>query len=348
MKSVLVTGGMGFIGSNFVLHLLEKHPRCRIFNLDLLTYAGDRDNLPGVGAASNHHFIRGDIGDRDLLERVMQEGIEAVVHFAAESHVDRSIQDPQPFVQTNVQGTQILLEAARRHGVKKFVHISTDEVYGSLGNIGRFTENSPLYANSPYAASKAAADLFVRAYIRTFDLPAVITRCSNNFGPRQHQEKFIPMVITRALRDMEIPLYGDGMNVRDWLFVADHCAAVDLVLQNGQPGEIYNIGGNREMTNLAVALKILAELGKPETLIRFVSDRPGHDRRYAIDAAKISRELGWTPSRDFDRAIRETIQWYADHCEWWKKRLQIADTVRKKGDADNEHFNHGRRGSTGV
>ncbi|MCL6443390.1 MAG: dTDP-glucose 4,6-dehydratase [Alicyclobacillus sp.] len=316
---ILVTGGCGFIGSNFIINMMKKYPDYQIVNLDALTYAGNPDNLSDIERCPNYRFVHGDITDRSLVSRLFRQHVDVVVNFAAESHVDRSIQWPDVFVQTNVFGTQVLLDAARRYGVERFVQVSTDEVYGSLGNTGQFTERSPLQPNSPYAASKAGADLLVRAYHETFGLPVNITRCSNNYGPRQFPEKLIPLMILHALNNQELPLYGDGLNVRDWLHVDDHCSALDLVIHNGLIGEVYNIGGNNERTNLQIVQMILAELGKPDSLISYVADRLGHDRRYGIDATKIRRDLGWQPTYDFATGIRQTIEWYLNHPRWWKK-----------------------------
>lgn len=316
---VLVTGGCGFIGSNFVLYMLNQYPDYRITNLDALTYAGNRENLEEARHHPQYTFVKGDITDRRLVEPLFRQGVDAVVHFAAESHVDRSIADPSLFVQTNIMGTQVLLDAAVKYGVKRFIQISTDEVYGSLKDTGLFTEQSPLSPNSPYSASKAGADLLVRAYHKTYGLPAIITRCSNNYGRFQFPEKLIPLMIIQALNDQALPLYGDGLNVRDWLHVEDHCRAIDLVFHKGVVGEIYNIGGNNERTNLQIVQTILAELGKPESLITHVADRPGHDRRYGLDATKIRRELGWRPKYDFETGIRQTIAWYVNHRHWWER-----------------------------
>lgn len=316
---LLVTGGAGFIGSNFVHYMLREHADVEIVNVDLLTYAGNMDNLRPVAGDARHRFVRADVADRAAMEPLFAEGIDAVVHFAAESHVDRSIADPAVFVRTNVLGTQTLLDLALQYRVGKFVQISTDEVYGTLGDTGYFTETSPLAPNSPYSASKAGADLLVRAYHETYGLNVNITRCSNNYGPYQFPEKLIPLMIMNALEDKPLPVYGDGLHVRDWLHVEDHCRAVDLVLRHGRPGEVYNIGGNNERTNLDVVRTILRELGKPESLITFVPDRPGHDRRYAIDAAKIRGELGWAPRYDFATGIRETIRWYVANRQWLER-----------------------------
>lgn len=315
MERILVTGGAGFIGSNFIRYMLERHSYS-IINLDALTYCGNLENLRDVEDHPRYTFIRGSITDRELVNRIIQD-VDAVINFAAESHVDRSIQDPEIFIKTNVLGTQTLLEASRREGIERFIQISTDEVYGSA-ETGYFTEETPLAPNSPYSASKAAADLMVRAYHRTYGLPVNITRCSNNYGPYQFPEKLIPLMITNALEDRPLPVYGDGMNVRDWLHVEDHCSAIDLVLHHGREGEVYNIGGNNERRNIDIVRLILRELGKDESLIRFVEDRPGHDRRYAIDATRIRNELGWKPRYSFREGIRETINWYIRNRKWWE------------------------------
>lgn len=313
---ILVTGGAGFIGSNFILYMARKYPDYQIINVDALTYAGNLENLRSVEDHPNYRFVKTDIADRAALEPLFREGLDAVVNFAAESHVDRSIMQPDLFVRTNVLGTQTLLDLAKQYNVGKFVQISTDEVYGTLGDTGYFTEETPLAPNSPYSASKAGADLLVRAYHETFGLNVNITRCSNNYGPYQFPEKLIPLMIRNALADQPLPVYGDGLNVRDWLYVEDHCSAVDLVLHKGAAGEVYNVGGNNERKNIEVVRTILAELGKPESLIRFVKDRPGHDRRYAIDATKIRRELGWQPKYNYETGIRETIRWYLANQDW--------------------------------
>jgi dTDP-glucose 4,6-dehydratase len=318
--TLLVTGGAGFIGSNFVLHMLRKYPEYRIVNLDKLTYAGNLENLLEVESDPRHIFCQGDICDSDLvLELLRRHSVEAIVNFAAESHVDRSILEASEFVRTNVQGTEVLLEAAKRHPLKKFVQISTDEVYGSLGPEGKFTESMPLHPNSPYAASKASADLLGLAYHHTFGVPLVITRCSNNYGPYQFPEKLIPLMIINAMTGKPLPVYGDGGNIRDWIHVVDHCDAVDGVLHKGNEGEIYNIGGGSELRNIDVVKLILKHLGKPESLISFVEDRPGHDRRYANDAGKIQQELGWRPRHAFEAGIAETIRWYQRNESWWKR-----------------------------
>nr|AFK65499.1 dTDP-D-glucose 4,6-dehydratase [Paenibacillus mucilaginosus K02] len=318
---MMVTGGMGFIGSNFIRYWLERHPEDTVLNLDLLTYAGREENLADVVRDPRYALSVGDIADPMVFRLLEEEKIDTVVHFAAESHVDQSILDPQRFVRTNVLGTQNLLEAARRTGVKKFVHISTDEVYGTLGSTGAFTEETPLAPNSPYSASKAGSDLLVRAYCETYGFPAVITRCSNNYGPYQFPEKLIPKIITRALRGEDIPVYGDGLYVRDWLHVEDHCSGIERVILQGRQGEVYNIGGGNERTNLSMVRLILEELGRPLSLIRHVEDRPGHDRRYAIDALKIRRELGWQPLRSLEEGLKTTVQWYVEHQDWWEPLL---------------------------
>jgi dTDP-glucose 4,6-dehydratase len=316
MAALLVTGGCGFIGSNLVRYLLETEPGVTVVNFDALTYAGNLANLADLAGHPRYRFVRGDITDRHAVRAAFEQGVRGVVHLAAESHVDRSIHDSGPFVRTNVLGTQVLLDAAREFRVERFIHVSTDEVYGSLGPAGAFTEETPLAPNSPYAASKAASDLLVRSYVHTFGLPAVITRCSNNYGPYQFPEKLIPLFITNLLRDQPVPVYGDGQNVRDWIHVRDHCAAVAAVWRQGRPGEVYNIGGRSEKTNLELTSALLESLGKPRSLIRFVADRPGHDRRYAIDCAKIERELGWRPTVAFEQGLCDTIAWYQANAAW--------------------------------
>jgi len=319
---LLVTGGCGFIGSNFIRYFLKNYPEVSIINVDKLTYAGNLENLSDLSHSSRYHFIRADIADAARMEELVRKEVDAIVNFAAESHVDRSIEDPSAFIKTNIFGTFVLLEAVRKvsSGKKiRFLHISTDEVYGSLGETGAFTEETPLAPNSPYSASKTSADMMVRAYYHTYGLSVLITRCSNNYGPYQFPEKLIPLMISNALEDRELPIYGDGMNVRDWIYVEDHCRALDRVLQQGREGEVYNIGGGSERTNLYVAKKILDRLGKSHSLIRFVADRPGHDRRYAIDFSKVKRELGWIPTVSFEEGIDRTIEWYQTHREWWKK-----------------------------
>lgn len=327
MKNILITGGAGFIGSNFVLYFLEKHPDWNVFNLDALTYAGNPDNLKSVEQNRRYSFIKGNICDKELVRSVFKQyDISAVVHFAAESHVDRSITGPDQFVITNVLGTQVLLQAAKEawegdFDNRRFVHVSTDEVYGTLGPDGYFTEETPISPNSPYSASKAGSDLLVKAYHETFRFPSIITRCSNNYGPYQFPEKLIPLMITNALRDIPLPVYGDGKNVRDWLFVTDHCAAIDLALNKGKTGQVYNIGGNNEKKNIDIVNLICDELGKPRSLIKYVADRLGHDRRYAIDASHIRNELGWVPSVNFEQGIKLAIRWYIDNRWWWEKIL---------------------------
>ncbi|KAF6567406.1 MULTISPECIES: dTDP-glucose 4,6-dehydratase [Paenibacillus] len=316
---LLVTGGAGFIGSNFVLYMLKQHPDYEIVNVDALTYAGNLENLKSIEDHPKHTFVKADITDAQVMDQLMQQGIDVVVNFAAESHVDRSILEPEVFVKTNVLGTQVLLDAAKKYNVTKFVQVSTDEVYGSLGETGLFTEETPLQPNSPYSASKAGGDLLVRAYHETFGLPVNITRCSNNYGPYQFPEKLIPLMISRALSDQQLPVYGDGLNIRDWLYVEDHCSAIDLVIHQGKLGEVYNIGGNNERTNVHIVKTVLEELGKPESLISYVQDRPGHDRRYGIDPSKTMNELGWKPKHSFETGIKETIRWYLDNEEWWTR-----------------------------
>ena len=318
MRKILVTGGCGFIGSNFVLHMIRSRDNVSVVNLDKLTYAGNLENLAEIEGEERHTFVRGDICDESLVDRLMSEGIEAVINFAAETHVDRSIKDASPFVQTNVLGTQTLLTAALKHGVKRFVHVGTDEVYGSLGPTGTFTEDSPLRPNNPYSASKAGADLLVRAFLKTHGMGTVITRCTNNYGPFQFPEKAIPVFIGNALEDKAIPVYGDGMHVRDWLFVGDHCRAIEAVMEKGRAGEVYNVGGSNELPNLSLAKLILKELGKPESLIRFVKDRPGHDRRYALDSSKLQDEMGWSPLLSLSEGIPQTVRWYLDNQDWLK------------------------------
>jgi dTDP-glucose 4,6-dehydratase len=322
---LLVTGGCGFIGSNFIRYTHEAHPEDKVVNLDKLTYAGNPANLADLEALPFYSFIRGDICDREIVDTVLRaHPIDAVINFAAETHVDRSITGPAIFIETNAGGTNVLLDAARERGVGRFVQVSTDEVYGSLGPGGRFTEESPLSPNSPYAASKAAGDLLVRAYHQTYGLPAIITRCSNNYGPYQFPEKLIPLMISNALEGKPLPVYGDGANVRDWLHVRDHCVALDLVLREGVPGETYNIGGGNEWRNIDLVKLLLGKLGKPESLITFVKDRPGHDRRYAIDASKISDELGWAPSVPFEDGLSRTVDWYLAN-ETWKRSIETGE-----------------------
>lgn len=317
MSRILVTGGAGFIGSNFVRMVLAEHPDTFIVNLDSLTYAGNLENLAGFLDHDKHKFVRGDICDRPLVEGIIDDdGIDTIVNFAAESHVDRSITGAKIFIETNVAGTLTLLEAARAKELERFVQVSTDEVYGSLGSQGKFTERTPLSPNSPYSASKAAADHLVGAFGHTWGLKYNITRCSNNYGPYQFPEKLIPLMINNAVNDKELPVYGDGLYVRDWLYVYDHCTAIWQVIEKAQPGETYNVGGGNEKANMEVVSLILDRLDKPKSLIRHVKDRPGHDRRYAIDAGKIISELGWRPSVTFEEGINKTIDWYLDNADW--------------------------------
>ena len=319
---IVVTGGAGFIGSNFVHYLVSKYPQDFILNLDALTYAGNLENLKSIEDRPNYCFIKGDIADRIFINAFFSEWHpDIIVNFAAESHVDRSIEDPDIFVRTNVVGTTVLLDACKKFGIKRFHQVSTDEVYGDLP-LNRpdlfFTEKTPLHTSSPYSSSKASADLFVMAYHRTFEIPVSISRCSNNYGPFQFPEKLIPLIISQALAGKELPVYGDGSNVRDWLHVKDHCQAIDLIIRKGSDGSLYNIGGHNERTNLEVVKTILHVLGKPESLIKFVKDRPGHDQRYAIDPTKLETELGWIPEYNFDSGMAQTIQWYLDNHEWWQ------------------------------
>lgn len=344
MRKVLITGGAGFIGSNYLRFMLEKYPGDRFVVLDKLTYAGNLENLEGCGDGPNYKFIKGDISDNELVERVfIKEGITTVVNLAAESHVDRSILGPRAFIETNIIGTFILLEAARKHWLslgepdgRRFLHVSTDEVYGTLGPKGYFTEETPYSPNSPYSASKASSDHLVRAYHHTYGLPTVTTNCSNNYGPYQFPEKLIPLMIINALNGKRLPVYGDGGNIRDWLYVGDHCSAIDVVLNEGRPGETYNIGGRCEMKNIEIVkliCKAVDELvssdaslsktytykGERKDLIEFVKDRPGHDRRYAIDCSKLEKELRWSPEIAFEDGIRRTIEWYAKNRSWWER-----------------------------
>lgn len=317
MRRMLVTGGCGFIGSNFIRLELATDPHLSILNVDKLTYAGNLENLADLHGNPRYQFARGDICDKEFLRSQLQSGdIDAVVNFAAESHVDRSILDSSPFVQTNIIGTQTLLDCCRQYHIEQYLQVSTDEVYGTLGDDGKFTEETPLAPNSPYSASKAAADLLVRAYVHTFNFPAVITRCSNNYGPYQFPEKLIPLFISNALQDQALPVYGTGLNVRDWIHVEDHCRGIGAALRQGRIGEVYNFGGNCELTNLDLTYSLLEALGKPRSLIRYVTDRPGHDHRYAIDASKAKRELGWEPQMNFRDGLRQTIDWYLSNSEW--------------------------------
>lgn len=322
MKTILVTGGAGFIGSNFVYYMLEKHPDMKIVCLDKLTYAGNLETLEEAMKNENFRFVKGDITDREAVYSLFEEeSFDAVVNFAAESHVDRSIYEPEVFLKTNILGTQVLLDSCRKYGDIRFHQVSTDEVYGDLP-LDRpdlfFTEETPIHTSSPYSASKASADLLVMAYHRTYGLPVTVSRCSNNYGPYHFPEKLIPLMIANALADKSLPVYGDGKNVRDWLYVEDHCKAIDLILQNGRIGQVYNIGGHNEKTNLEVVKTVLKILGKSEDLITFVKDRPGHDMRYAIDPTKIKNELGWYPETSFDEGIEKTVQWYLSNKKWWE------------------------------
>jgi len=313
---LLVTGGAGFIGSNFICGLLRERADIKVISLDLLSYAGNLENLADVAQDSRFRFERGDIASTEDVDRCIGRGVDAVINFAAESHVDRSIMDSSAFVRTNIQGTHVLLEACRRKKAARFLQVSTDEVYGSLGTKGRFTEESPLRPNSPYSASKAAADLLVRSYHRTYGIDAIVTRCSNNYGPYQFPEKLIPLMILNALEERSLPVYGDGLHTRDWIHVEDHCRALSLILEEGRPGGIYNIGGGQEMRNLDVVRSILELTGRSEALIQFVTDRPGHDRRYAVDASCLRRELGWKPEVSFEEGLRGTVRWYRENDRW--------------------------------
>lgn len=323
--TIIVTGGAGFIGSNFVFHMLNKYPDYRIVCLDCLTYAGNLSTLEPVMDNPNFRFVKESITDREAVYKLFEEEKpDMVVNFAAESHVDRSIENPEVFLDTNIKGTAVLMDACRKYGIKRYHQVSTDEVYGDLP-LDRpdlfFTETTPLHTSSPYSSSKASADLFVLAYHRTFGLPVTISRCSNNYGPYHFPEKLIPLMISRALADEELPVYGKGENVRDWLHVSDHCEAIDLIIHKGKVGEVYNVGGHNERTNLEVVKTILKALDKPESLIKFVTDRPGHDMRYAIDPTKLETELGWEPKYNFDTGIAQTIEWYLNNKEWWQNIL---------------------------
>lgn len=314
---LLVTGGAGFIGSCFIRHELNKHPDYKIINLDALTYCGNIENLKDIETNPNYTFIHGNICDKNLVRSIAEE-VDCIVNFAAESHVDNSIKTPEIFIETNIQGTLNLLQAGKECGIERFLQVSTDEVYGTLGSEGYFYETTPLAPNSPYSASKAGADMLVRAYKETFGLPVLNTRCSNNYGPYQYPEKLIPFFISKLLKGEKVPVYGDGLNVRDWLYVYDHCEAIDIVLHKGKIGEVYNIGGHNEKTNLEITRLILDAMGKDETYIEYVTDRPGHDRRYAISNDKITKELGWTPSITFETGIKLTIDWYLNNLDWIK------------------------------
>lgn len=316
--NLLVTGGAGFIGSCFVRYMLKNHPDYKIINLDALTYAGNLDNLKDVESNANYSFVHGNICDKQLVDSLMSQ-VDACVNFAAESHVDRSITGPEIFIQTNVGGTLNLLEMAKKHKISRYLQVSTDEVYGTLGKTGYFTETTPLAPNSPYSASKASADMLVRAYYETYKMPVLTTRCSNNYGPYQFPEKLIPLFISNLLKGEKVPVYGDGMNIRDWLYVYDHCSAIDTVLHKGRIGEVYNIGGNNEKANIEITKLLIKELGKDESSIKYVEDRLGHDRRYAIDSSKIQKELGWHPSVTFEEGIKITIDWYLNNQDWIKR-----------------------------
>lgn len=318
---LLVTGGAGFIGSNFVRYILANYPQDSIVNLDALTYAGNLENLTDIQDDPRHTFVHGDItSPRDVSRVFRDHAIDAIVNFAAESHVDRSLHmGPRAFIQTNILGTQLLLDAARRHHIQRFLQVSTDEVYGSLGPTGAFTEETPLQPNNPYSATKAGADCMVRAANHSHGLDTVITRCSNNFGPYQFPEKLIPLMISTALENKPLPVYGDGLHVRDWIYVVDHCSGIDTVLRKGQSGEVYNLGGNYDVPNIQIVKSILRILGKPESLITYVKDRPGHDRRYAMDSSRVQRELGWKPAHQFEDALKATVDWYVAHPAWWQR-----------------------------
>ncbi len=316
MKTYLVTGGAGFIGSNYIRYLLKKHRDVEIINLDKLTYAGNLDNLKDIEEDSRYTFIKGDICDEILVNQIMT-GVDVVVNFAAESHVDRSIGAPDDFIRTDVFGTFVLLEATRTNKIEKFIQISTDEVYGSIDN-GSFTENDPLMPSSPYSASKTGADRLAFSYFVTYDLPVIVTRCSNNFGPFHYPEKLIPLFVTNAIENKSLPIYGDGKNVRDWIYVEDHCDGVEFVCQNGKLGEVYNIGGGNEKTNLEITERILKKLEKPQSLMAYVTDRLGHDRRYSVDCSKIA-DLGWKPKHEFEEALDKTITWFMENRWWWEK-----------------------------
>lgn len=315
---LLVTGGSGFIGSNFIRLYLKEYPDCAITNLDKLTYAGNPENLREFEGHPRYRFVRGDIGDPAVVQSLMRDGVDVVVHFAAESHVDRSIHDPAVFLDTNILGTHNLLKCARETSVSLFVQVSTDEVYGSLGASGKFSELSPVQPNSPYAASKAGADLVCRSFFETYSFPVIVTRCGNNYGPYQFPEKLIPLFVTNLMDNLPVPIYGDGLNVRDWIHVEDHCRAIDLVLRKGKPGEVYNIGSKQEMNNLQITEILFKQLQKPDSLKKFVKDRLGHDRRYAIDPTKLEEQLGWSPRLSFEQGIKETVAWYKNNESWWR------------------------------
>jgi len=316
---ILVTGGAGFIGSNFIHYLLKVYPQYQIINLDKLTYAGNLDNLSDIESSPNYRFIKGDICDQKLVEEIISPGIDIIINFAAETHVDRSLYEPKSFVQTNITGTQVLLDAALKFKLKRFIQISTDEVYGSVEQGKFFTEQSQLLPNSPYSASKAGADLLARSYFKTFKFPVLITRSSNNYGPYQFPEKLIPLFITNALEDKELPIYGDGLYIRDWIYVEDNCRGIDLVLHKGKEGEVYNLGGGAEKTNLEITHLILKYLSKSASLIKHVKDRPAHDRRYAMDCKKIEKELGFQPKVKLEEGLKKTVEWYLKNRSWWEK-----------------------------
>ncbi len=319
MIRYLVTGAAGFIGSNFVRQVLEEDPELEVVGYDALTYAGNLESLADCLGHSRFRFVRGDICDAQAVQKVFDDGIDVVVNFAAESHVDRSIMGCGEFIRTNVEGVQVLLDAARKAGIKRFLQVSTDEVYGSLGPTGKFSEQSPRRPNSPYSASKAAAEMLALAYHHTYGMPTLVTCCSNNYGPYQFPEKLIPLFITNLIEGKKVPLYGDGLNVRDWIHVSDHCRAIRAVIQRGRPGEVYNVGGNMECTNLFITRLILKLLGCDESRIQPVPDRPGHDRRYAVDTTKITTELGWRPRVEFEEGLARTVEWYRSHEEWWRR-----------------------------
>lgn len=347
----LVTGGAGFIGSNFIYYMLKKYPDYRIICVDKLTYAGNLETMEPAMRHPNFYFIKADISDAEAIKNIFSaEQIDILVNFAAESHVDRSIEDPGLFLRTNIIGTQVLLDACKKYQIKRFHQVSTDEVYGDLP-LDRpdlfFTEETPLHTSSPYSASKAAADLLVLAYFRTYGLPVTISRCSNNYGPYHFPEKLIPLMISRALADKPLPVYGKGENVRDWLYVEDHCSAIDMIVHNGKIGEVYNIGGHNERTNIEVVKVILKELNKPETLIDYVTDRPGHDMRYAIDPSKIKKELGWSPTTKFEDGIKKTITWYVNNRLWWERIIngEYQNYYEKMyGDRNNPNYYSGLSG----